>query len=147
MTEDNPQTDCVFCRSPLAGEIVRTGQCMIVDAQEPLLPGFTRVIWNAHVREMTDLTVVQRQDFMAVVFEVEQIMRATLKPHKVNLASLGNQTPHLHWHVIARFDDDIAFPDPVWVSGTDTQAAQRRREQTASALAHYHKTLIQRFTA
>jgi diadenosine tetraphosphate (Ap4A) HIT family hydrolase len=32
----------------------------------------------------------------------------------MNLASLGNQVPHLHWHVIPRFEDDAHFPDPVW---------------------------------
>jgi diadenosine tetraphosphate (Ap4A) HIT family hydrolase len=147
MTNDDTHKDCVFCQPRLAGEITCAGQCVIVDAQESLFPGFTRVIWHDHVREMTDLTSEQRQDFMAVVFDVEQIMRATLKPHKVNLASLGNQTPHLHWHVIPRFEDDVAFPGPVWVSGIDSVAAEHRREQTASALADYHEALIQRFTA
>jgi diadenosine tetraphosphate (Ap4A) HIT family hydrolase len=32
----------------------------------------------------------------------------------VNLAALGNQVPHLHWHIIPRFADDAHFPDPVW---------------------------------
>ena len=39
---------------------------------------------------------------------------------KINLAALGNMVPHLHWHVIARFDWDTRFPSPVWA------AAQRQ---------------------
>jgi diadenosine tetraphosphate (Ap4A) HIT family hydrolase len=34
----------------------------------------------------------------------------------VNLASLGNITPHLHWHVIPRFADDPHFPNPIWAA-------------------------------
>jgi diadenosine tetraphosphate (Ap4A) HIT family hydrolase len=37
-----------------------------------------------------------------------------MQPDKMNLASLGNQTPHVHWHVIPRFRDDRHFPTPVW---------------------------------
>ena len=52
--------------------------------------------------------------FMRAVFAVEGALRASLSPHKMNVASLGNLTPHLHWHVIPRFKDDPAFPKPVW---------------------------------
>ena len=58
---------------------------------------------------------------------VEDALRAVLAPAKINLASFGNMTPHLHWHVIPRFADDAHFPQPVW--GT------RQRESDAAALA------------
>jgi diadenosine tetraphosphate (Ap4A) HIT family hydrolase len=77
-------------------------------------PGFCRVIWNRHVKEMTDLTEAERQHFMNVVFAVEQAVRQTFNPDKINLASLGNMTPHLHWHVIPRFAADRHFPNPIW---------------------------------
>jgi diadenosine tetraphosphate (Ap4A) HIT family hydrolase len=51
---------------------------------------------------------------MSIVLAVEQALRRVLNPDKVNLASLGNMTPHLHWHVIPRFRDDRHFPNPVW---------------------------------
>ena len=41
-------------------------------------------------------------------------MRQHLQPTKMNLATLGNVVPHLHWHLIARFDWDSHFPNPVW---------------------------------
>ena len=37
-----------------------------------------------------------------------------LQPDKINLASFGNMVPHLHWHVIPRFKDDMHFPNPIW---------------------------------
>ncbi len=54
------------------------------------VPGFCRVIWNAHVREMTDLPAANRAHLMHVVYAVESALRARLTPTKMNLASLGN---------------------------------------------------------
>ena len=51
---------------------------------------------------------------MQVVFATEQALRRLMRPAKINLASLGNMTPHLHWHVIPRFADDKHFPGSVW---------------------------------
>jgi diadenosine tetraphosphate (Ap4A) HIT family hydrolase len=76
--------------------------------------GFCRVVWNEHVKEMTDLESEDRGLFMGAVYRVESALRLSLNPDKMNLASLGNMTPHLHWHVIPRFNADIAFPKPVW---------------------------------
>ncbi|HUP96997.1 MAG TPA: HIT domain-containing protein, partial [Usitatibacter sp.] len=74
--------------------------CRVVRVDEPDYPGFCRVILKRHAREMTDLDKAEREGLMAVVYTVEEVIRATLKPEKMNLASLGNMTPHVHWHVI-----------------------------------------------
>jgi diadenosine tetraphosphate (Ap4A) HIT family hydrolase len=51
---------------------------------------------------------------MAVVLAVEGQLRRLYAPDKINLASFGNMTPHVHWHVIPRWADDRHFPQPVW---------------------------------
>jgi diadenosine tetraphosphate (Ap4A) HIT family hydrolase len=61
------------------------------------------------------------------VLAVEQALRRVLKPHKINLASFGNLTPHVHWHVIPRFARDAHFPNPVW--------GERRRKQVRRVAA------------
>jgi diadenosine tetraphosphate (Ap4A) HIT family hydrolase len=81
----------------------------VVLADEPDYPGFLRVVLNAHVREMTDLPAADQQALMQVVFGAEAALRDVLAPDKINLASLGNVVPHLHWHVIPRFGDDPHF--------------------------------------
>jgi len=93
-------------------------------------PGFCRVIWRDHVREMSDLARDDRLLLNDVVHEVEQAVREVMKPTKVNVASLGNVVPHLHWHVIPRYTDDAHFPAPVWAAAVrqtepDTLAARR----------------------
>ncbi len=106
--------NCPLCNAHNEQLLWRGDDCRIVLADESGYPGFCRVVWNAHVREMTDLDPEARARFMNTVFAVEQVVRELLRPDKINLASLGNQLPHLHWHVIPRFADDRHFPDPIW---------------------------------
>ncbi len=111
---------CVLCDSDGGLVVVRTPQCRVVrvvDGEEARrFPAFYRVIWNAHVAEFSDLPDTDRHACMDAVTEVERVLRSLLAPTKVNLASLGNVVPHLHWHVIARFDWDSHFPAPVWAA-------------------------------
>jgi diadenosine tetraphosphate (Ap4A) HIT family hydrolase len=65
---------------------------------------------------MTDLPESERARFLQVVFAVETVLRSAVSPDKVNLACLGNLTPHLHWHVIPRYADDPHFPQPIWAA-------------------------------
>lgn len=105
---------CELCAQS-GGELLwHDSRCRVVFVDDPDYAGFCRVIWEAHVREMTDLSNADRSHFMSVVFAVEETLRETMNPDKINLASLGNMTPHLHWHVIPRFVDDKHFPAPIW---------------------------------
>jgi diadenosine tetraphosphate (Ap4A) HIT family hydrolase len=88
----------------------------VIRAQEAGFPAFYRVVWNAHVAEFSDLAAADRVHCMEAVALVEQGLRQHLSPAKVNIAALGNMVPHLHWHVIARFDWDSHFPAPVWAT-------------------------------
>lgn len=82
----------------------------------PAHPAFYRVILNRHVAEFSQLPADERMRLMEVVTEVESLLLRELQPAKVNLASLGNVVPHLHWHVVARFADDAQFPAPIWAA-------------------------------
>ncbi len=102
----------------------------IVAVDDPAYPGFCRVVWNLHVKEMTDLRANERNEVMQAVWAVEQAQREVMAPHKVNVASLGNMAPHVHWHVIPRYQDDAQFPGPVWVAAarvTDADVLAARR--------------------
>jgi diadenosine tetraphosphate (Ap4A) HIT family hydrolase len=109
-------TDCPLCRPDKETVLWGDARCRVILVDDPDYTGFCRVIWQQHVKEMTDLPEADRVHFMAVVFAVEQVLRESMHPDKINLASLGNQVPHLHWHVIPRFADDAHFPDPVWAT-------------------------------
>lgn len=125
---------CELCEQDGGRLIWRGDGCRVVSVDEPGYPGYCRVIWNAHVREMTDLPAPERARFMLVVFALEAALRDVLRPEKINLASLGNVTPHLHWHVIPRFRDDPHFPNPVWGARIrqPDPLAQARRDLAAA---------------
>ncbi|MGA7949439.1 MAG: HIT family protein [Thiobacillaceae bacterium] len=106
--------DCVLCEE--AGETVlwQDEFCRVIHAREADYPGLCRVILNRHVKEMTDLSPAEQIRLFSVVMAVEAALREIIAPDKINLASLGNVVPHLHWHVIPRYSDDKHFPDPIW---------------------------------
>ena len=83
-------------------------------------PGFARVIWKDHVREVSDLADADRLLLNDAVWKLELAVREVMQPLKVNVASLGNVVPHLHWHVIPRYADDAHFPAPVWAQAQRT---------------------------
>jgi len=105
---------CELCDGPGGESIWADDKCRVVVVHDPNYPGFCRVVWHEHVKEMTDLDPVDQHHLMQRVFAVETALRRLLHPDKINLASLGNMTPHVHWHVIPRFADDRHFPQPVW---------------------------------
>ncbi len=84
------------------------------------------MIWRDHVKEVTDLNELDRMLLMDVLWQVEHVIREVMQPEKINLASLGNMVPHLHWHLIPRYTDDAHFPAPVW--------AEAKRQPTSASL-------------
>ena len=135
---------CEFCRGSGGRVLWRDALCRVVEAPEPAYPGFMRVILERHVREVTDLPRAERDRLMQVVFSVEQAVREAMLPDKMNLASLGNMTPHVHWHVIPRFSDDRHFPSPVWA---EPRRAQPHRPERAARARELAETLGSRLDA
>lgn len=109
--------DCPICQAENEEILWQSPNIRVIAVHnEANAPAFCRVIWQAHITEMTDLPPKNRRELMDVVYRVEAAMRQVLNPRKINLASLGNVVPHLHWHVVARFDDDACFPAPIWAN-------------------------------
>ncbi|MEJ1994333.1 MAG: HIT family protein [Limibacillus sp.] len=71
----------------------------------PRLPG---------LRDLDDLTPPSLQEVAREIQSLSKVMKEIFKPTKMNVAALGNMVPQLHIHVIARFEDDPAWPGPVW---------------------------------
>jgi diadenosine tetraphosphate (Ap4A) HIT family hydrolase len=108
------ESTCELCETA-GGEVLhQAAQFRVVLVDDNLYPGFCRVIWQDHVKEVTDLPELDRMLLMDVLWQVERVVREVMQPDKINLASFGNVVPHLHWHVIPRYTDDIHFPQPVW---------------------------------
>ena len=136
----NHSTECPLCSTEGQSILWQDALCRVIWVEDPDYPGFCRVILNTHIKEMTDLPETDRARLMGVVFAVEAAVREVLNPDKINLASLGNVVPHLHWHVIPRFADDRHFPDAVWApprqsAGCRGPAAPEIKPRLARTLA------------
>lgn len=81
------------------------------DANYPWLVLVPRI---AGARELIDLDAEQRRTLTDEIDAAARLLRDTIRPFKLNVAALGNVIPQLHVHVIGRFEDDPAWPAPVW---------------------------------
>lgn len=127
---------CELCVSP-GGELLweddRLRVIRVGGSEGRAFPGFCRVVWRDHVAEMSELSAADARHLLAAVSAVERALRELLRPDKINLASLGNVVPHLHWHVIPRWRDDSHFPRPIWADALRDVPA--RPEPTTADLA------------
>lgn len=127
-------TTCPLCVEDGGLVLLRHAQLRIIRATSPDVadtPAFYRVVWNAHVAEWSDLAEADQALCMRAVTAVERVLRQQLQPTKINLAALGNVVPHLHWHVIARFDWDNRFPAPVWAAPVRDNDAEQLAQLNA----------------
>jgi diadenosine tetraphosphate (Ap4A) HIT family hydrolase len=145
-SSENSTPACPLCATDGGKLVWRNERLRVILPEEPDFPGFTRVVWNRHLAEMTDLSAAQREHLMSVVWMVEAAQREALAPHKINLASFGNFVAHLHWHVIPRWRDDSHFPESVWGPRAQgrAEAASLRKAEVHARLPKYLEGLLSR---
>ena len=133
---------CELCVSRHATELWRNEHFYVLHANDPLIPGFVRVVAVDHIPEMSDLTPQLRNELWELLNLIESVMRKEMQPKKVNLAEFGNMVPHLHWHVIPRYEDDAYFPGSVWsevVRTVDPEVLEERHNKER----HFLRVLTQ----
>jgi diadenosine tetraphosphate (Ap4A) HIT family hydrolase len=89
--------------------------------------------------ELTDLPRAERIRLMDEIAEVSDALAAVTRPHKLNVAAIGNRVRQLHIHVVARFEGDPAWPDPIWgkhpMRAFSSEAAEAFTDSIKAALA------------
>lgn len=143
----SPLTTCPLCSGTGAYIIWSNEHLRVIHVEDSQHPAYTRVIWQDHYTEMTQLPAPARNEFMQTVWQVEQAQRDILQPDKINLAQFGNMVPHLHWHVIPRWAGDSHFPEAIWApapkrSADEREAWQQRRAQIEALVPDYHAALL-----
>jgi len=76
--------------------------------------GWTVLVLKRHATELYELTKEERSRLIEEVSEVATALAMAFEPVKTNYELLGNQLPHIHWHIIPRLADDPAPRDAVW---------------------------------
>ena len=98
-----PITELPLCRAVLMN-----------DSRFPWIILVPRIVG---LREMHLLAPSEIKTLTTEITTVSRLLEATTGAHKMNVAALGNHVPQLHIHVIARFEEDAAWPAPVWGNG------------------------------
>lgn len=123
-------------------EVARLALCRVGLNHDANYPWLILSPMLPNLRDFHDVPAAQRRRLMDEIDHASRALQHVFKPHKVNVAALGNVTPQLHIHVIARFTDDPAWPKPVWgvVPAKVYSAAERDQriaqlQQALSAVA------------
>jgi diadenosine tetraphosphate (Ap4A) HIT family hydrolase len=85
-----------------------------------------------HATRLDELTVAEWQSYAADLHRVANAVVAVCKPDHLNVESLGNVMPHLHWHVVPRYKNDGRWGQPIWVpDGAQPERRLAAGERTA----------------
>ncbi len=96
--------------------------------------GYCVLITRTHHTELHQLDPVTRQIFLEEMTLLAKAIEITFQPRKMNYELLGNQVPHLHWHLFPRSNDDPDTLKPVWLAldMAERDAAEKNRLQSAA---------------
>jgi diadenosine tetraphosphate (Ap4A) HIT family hydrolase len=78
-----------------------------------------------HVTRLDELASAEWQAYSADLHRVVTAIVAVCRPDHVNVESLGNVVPHLHWHVIPRYKSDARWGAPIWAQTLSSQPEHR----------------------
>ncbi len=132
-------TDCVFCRKLAALQTVPPDE-MVWEFSHSVAflgtwqyyHGYCLLIARQHATELSGLSTMERRRFLDEMCILAQAIESCFHPRKLNYELLGNQVPHLHWHLFPRYEDDAEKGKPVWVAidRTEQDANEQLRLQS-----------------
>jgi diadenosine tetraphosphate (Ap4A) HIT family hydrolase len=94
--------------------------------------GYCVFVSRRHATELSQLGDEERRTFLDEMCRLARAIEECFGPHKLNYELLGNQVPHLHWHLFPRHRDDPDALKPVWLAldCAERDEAERRRLET-----------------
>lgn len=94
--------------------------------------GYCILVARSHARELSALADAERRAFCEEMCLLARAIESCFRPHKLNYELLGNQVPHLHWHLFPRYRHDGDLLRPVWfaLDRAERDAEERKRLQT-----------------
>jgi len=93
--------------------LIYENELIKIDIEPSEIPWLKVFTQKAH-KEFSEASLEEKQEIWRVLDIIEKEMLSFFKPKKINIASFGNYMPHVHWHIMARFEEDSYFPEPMW---------------------------------
>ena len=88
--------------------------CRVLLEDERNYPWLFLVPRRPNISRLMDLSGADQLQLIKELDYVQKIMWEEFRPTQLNVAAIGNKTPQLHIHVIARNTNDPAWPNTVW---------------------------------
>jgi diadenosine tetraphosphate (Ap4A) HIT family hydrolase len=107
--------------------VARLDTGYVVLSSYQFFEGYTLFLCNKHAFELHELEADFRQKFLSDMSIVAEAVYRAFHPKKLNYELLGNGVPHLHWHIIPRYDDDPAQEQPVWTIPESIRRGEQAR--------------------
>ncbi|MEA1982679.1 MAG: HIT family protein [Campylobacterota bacterium] len=86
---------------------------LYVEKEESEIP-WLKIFTKEPYKELGDIPIGLRKKLWETYDLIEYEMTHYYHPEKINMASFANVLPRVHIHVMARFEDDSYFPNPMW---------------------------------
>ncbi|WP_420935686.1 HIT domain-containing protein [Alteromonas sp. A081] len=106
--------------------------CRVLLMNDKQFPWLILVPMRNNLAEIIDLPEQEQQTLLAESAKVSKVLQQVFSPYKLNVGALGNVVRQLHVHHVARFENDVAWPKPVW--GTQAPVAYDDAEASAILL-------------
>ena len=133
---------CVMC-----GKYAAPGPLLIAELEtaraylheDQFFPGYVLLVLRRHATELYELPARERALHLEEVSRVAQALARVFQPVKMNYELLGNQVPHIHWHLVPRLTTDPDLRQPIWrvdhePVALDAAVARQRVETIRRAL-------------
>jgi diadenosine tetraphosphate (Ap4A) HIT family hydrolase len=88
--------------------------CRVLLMNDKQFPWLILVPMRNNIAEIIDLPEQEQQKLLAESAKVSTVLQQVFSPYKLNVGALGNVVRQLHVHHVARFENDVAWPKPVW---------------------------------
>lgn len=110
-----------------------------VEKEESEIP-WLKIFTKEPYRELGDVPKELRTRLWDVYDIIELEMKRYYNPKKINMASFANMLPRVHIHVMARFENDSYFPNPMWGE------KQREAKLNLADEAKFHRQVFNALT-
>lgn len=93
--------------------LIYENETIKIEVQESEIP-WLKIFTKHPYKEMSEVPFTLKVEIYTLLDIIEKEMITYYNPKKINIASFGNYVPHMHWHIMARFEEDSYFPEPMW---------------------------------
>ena len=105
--------------------------------EDQFFPGYVLLVLRRHATELYELSAAERRTLIEELSRVAEALSRVFRPVKMNYELLGNQVPHIHWHLVPRLTTDPEPHAPIWrVAHDPAPLAPMAARERVDAIRH-----------